>query len=104
MRKLRVGGALPRLGHRHIDRSQQLVLAERGCHHVFKEDGRIDGSGALWSRQIEARPQCREHRREIGGRVGMRDIAADGATVAHGRVADLAGGIGQRRGVALQVV
>ena len=35
--------------------------------------------------------------RQVGGRVAVGDRAADGAAVAHLRVADLAGGVGEQR-------
>ncbi len=45
----------------------------------------------------EGRPHGQEHGRQVGRRVAVGDRSADGAAVAHLRVAHLAGGVSQER-------
>ena len=45
----------------------------------------------------EARIERGQHRRQVGRRIGVRDVAADRAAIAHRGIADMSGRLGQRR-------
>jgi hypothetical protein len=88
--ELGVAGALGRL---EADGRDDLVVGERGLEHagevvVGRDLALVGDDGGL------ERQQCC---RIVGGRVVVGDGAADGAAVAHMRVADMGGELGQRR-------
>ena len=99
MRELHVRHPLTLHSCRNVDRDEQILLPERGRHHALEETVRIDGAASTRSRDGEARVQSREDGRQIGRRVGVRDIAADRAAVPDGRVADLRRRFRKRRAV-----
>ena len=57
------------------------------------------GDRPLAARPVDARTGVErgEHGRQIGGGIGVRDVAADRAAVAHRRIADMRRRLGQRR-------
>ena len=77
------------------------VSSSVGLQRRLEEAGEevVDGDGALAARALghERGPQREQHRGQVGRRVAVGDRAADGAAVAHLRVAHLAGGVAQER-------
>ena len=84
-------GALVGLGEVH--RGDDLVAAERGLEHAGEEV--VGRDLALVG--AHGGPQRQQRARIVGGRVVVADRAADGAAVAHLRVADQLGQRRQRR-------
>ena len=95
MGHLRVLGALIGGQHGHAHRGDELVLAQHRCEGIFDQVRDRYGAAAGRSLGRHSGAQSGQHRRPIGGRVGMGQVAADGAPVAHGRITDAAGRLGQ---------
>jgi hypothetical protein len=89
----------PRLAWRvrYPHRRQQLILRQRGLEVPGEEVVRADGPDAARTAQLHAAAEGDQRHRQVGGRVGVRERAADGAPVPDLRVADLGGGVRQQR-------
>ena len=81
--------------HRHLD--EQLAGLEVGGQQADKEVRRLGPALAAGADDTKARLERHRHHRQLGGRVGVRQGAAQGAAVADLRVGDVAGGGAQQR-------
>ena len=88
MRELLVRRALPAGRCRHVDRDQDFAVGQRGRHDAGEE--LIRRNGALPSRagRDHAGVERDQDGRQIGGRIGVRDVAADRAAIPDRRIAD----------------
>ena len=72
---------------------------ERGLEESGEEVVDRDLARAPRTLRDQRGPQREEHGRKVGSRIAVRDRSADRAAVAHLRIADLAGGVPQQRGL-----
>ena len=61
---------------RHLDLDEQLVRLARGVERTEEELGRLQRARAARRAQVEARAERDQRRRQLRGRVGVRDRAA----------------------------
>ena len=85
--------------HREAHAEDQLVVLEGGFEHPGEEI--VGGDAAAVGVDGGAEPE--NHGRIVGRRIVVGDRAADGAAIAHLRIADVARQIGQRRDRPLRV-
>ncbi len=90
--------------HRHLDRGEDLALAHRRGEQVDEELARLDRALPLLRLQVQRRVERLDHRRQVGAGVGVGEVAADGAAVAHLRIADLGRRLGHDRARLLEHV
>ena len=79
-------------------------MSSSSAASVDVEEALVEVGGGDLARAVRAlgdvrRAERERRRRQVGGRVGVGDRAADRAAVAHLRVADVAGGVRQQRHV-----
>ena len=79
------------------DLREQLLLAQRRLEHPQEERVGLQAADAVLSGEREGRIERFEHRGVIRRRIPVRRGAADRPAVAHLRVAQVVGGIPQRR-------
>ncbi len=87
---------------RHADLGQDLVGLRGPSRESRGRIGGRNGSGPLRADRGEGGAEGQAGGGQVRGRVAVGDRATDGAPVAHLRVADLAGHVGQQRHVMLQ--
>ena len=88
----------------HADLGEQLVGGERRLEEAGEEVAGRDRALALARPRHERAAQGEHHRGKVGGGIGVRERTADRAPMAHLRVADLAGGVGEERHLLLEQV
>ena len=96
-----LGEAPPARG-RELHRLDELVVVQAGLQRAGEQVRGRDLAPAARARDERDRTGRGGHDGEFGGRVGVRQAAAEGAAGADGRVADPAGGLGQQRVLVLR--
>ena len=84
---------------RNADLGQHLVGRQRGLQETLEEVACGNLAGAVGALGDIRRAERQRRRRKVGGRIAVRNGPADRAAVAHLRVADVTGGVGQQRDV-----
>jgi len=90
-------GKTPPAGGREVHRLDELVVVQAGLQRAGEQVRGRDLAPAIRTRDARDRTGRGGYDGEFGGRVGVRQAAAEGAAGADGRVADPAGGLGQQR-------
>ena len=90
-------GPAPGGGLGHPDLGEQFPRLEHGLEQALEELADTDLAGAVGAPGDHGGIQGEQHGGQVGGRVGVDERAAEGAAVAHLRVAHLAGGVRQQR-------
>ena len=73
---------------RQFDFGQHLIRLERGGQRADKEIARLDPAFAAHRLRVQTAAEREHDRRHFGSRIGMREIAADGAAIADLRMRD----------------
>src|SRR6185437_1552984 len=81
----------------HADFGDDLVWAQRGGEHTGEEAARWNHAFAGLAGDRDLRVQGKDRGRVISGRMRLGEAAADDAAVAHLDIANILGGLGQKR-------
>ena len=86
---------------RHADLGHHLLRPDRRLEDAVEEVRRGDRPRAVRPGDVDLAVEREQHRRQVRGRIAVRERAADRAAMAHLRIADQAGRVRDERAVLL---